>query len=279
MKFGIFTVSIPDYEPEQAIDVAADLGYDGLEWRVTKDEGDRSTPSFWKGNRSSLTAAELIVKAPALKAKAKERGIEFPSLGTYLDCYNLDAVEEGMKAAVAAGAKNLRIGTGGYNQALPHGEQMAKAKAQYRKVAELAGKHGVRAVVETHHGLITPTVALTMQVLEGLPSSSVGIMWDPGNQVIEGREQYRMALDIAGEYLAEIHVKNCVYEPTLVAGGALQWRTRWCSLQAGFVNWTEIMGLLKAKGYSGWIIFEDFSTDLPLAERLKANIAFFKALA
>ena len=60
MKFGIFTVSIPEYDPEKALEVAAEIGYDGLEWRVIKDDGDRSKPSFWSGNRTSMTAEELL---------------------------------------------------------------------------------------------------------------------------------------------------------------------------------------------------------------------------
>ncbi len=278
MKFGIFTVSIPEYEPEKALEVAAELGYDGLEWRVVKDDGDRAKPSFWSGNKTSMTAEEVLAKAPSLKAKAGELGLEMPSLGTYIDCHNLEAVETSMKAAAALGAKSLRVGTGGYKPERSHAELMAQAKEQYAKVAALAAKYGVRAVVETHHGLITPTVALTMQVLKGLPPEHVGIMWDPGNQAIEGRENYRMALDIAGPYLAEVHVKNCVYDPIAVAGSTAQWKVRWCQVQLGIVNWPEIMGELKRIGYDGWIVFEDFSTELPVHERLKANLAYFKTL-
>jgi len=279
MKFGIFTVSIPEYEPEKALEVAAEIGYDGLEWRIVKDDGERSKPSFWSGNRSSMTAEELIAKAPALKAKASSLGVEMPSLGTYIDCHNLEAVEISMKAASALGAKSLRIGTGGYKaDGGSHASQMARAREQYVKVAELAAKHSVRAVVETHHGLITPTVALTMQVLNGLPPERVGIMWDPGNQALEGRENYKMALDIAGPYLAEVHVKNCFYEPTFIAGSTMQWRPRWCQVQLGVVNWPEIMGELKRIGYDGWVIFEDFSTDQPVFERIKSNLSYFKTL-
>ena len=278
MKFGIFTVSTPDYDPEQAIEAASRLGYDGLEWRVIKDDGDRSKPSFWSGNRTSMTAEELVVKAPALKVKAAAANIQFPSLGTYVDCHNLDAVESAMKATAALGARNLRVGTGSYNKEIPHAVQMAKAREQYEKVAALAAKYGVRAVVETHHGLITPTVALTMQVLKGLPVENVGIMWDPGNQVIEGRENYRMALDIAGPYLAEIHIKNCRYDVEIVANGALKWHVRWAQIQLGVVNWAEVIAELKKIGYSGWLILEDFSTELPLEERLKGNLAYLKSL-
>lgn len=279
MKFGIFTVSMPDYEPEKALEVAAELGYDGLEWRVVKDEGDRAKPSFWSGNRTSMTAEELIANAAALKSKAASCKMEMPSLGTYIDCHNLEIVELSMKAAAAIGAKSLRIGTGAYKpESGAHREQMARAKAQYAKVAELAGKYGVKALIETHMGLITPSVSLAASVLEGLSPEKVGIMWDPGNQLIEGRETYRMAIDIAGPYLAEVHVKNCFFEEFAIAGGTMQWRPHWCQIQLGVVNWREAVAELKQAGYSGWLMFEDFSTELPLSDRLKNNIAYFKSI-
>ncbi|POP36226.1 sugar phosphate isomerase/epimerase, partial [Blautia producta] len=34
MKTGVFTVSMPEYSPKEAVRILKELGYDGVEWRV-----------------------------------------------------------------------------------------------------------------------------------------------------------------------------------------------------------------------------------------------------
>lgn len=289
MKFGVFTVSMPDYEPLEALEVLANLGYDGVEWRVTPDPGDKSRPTFWYGNRSSMSAEELIARAPALTERAAALGLEMPSLATYIDCFGrgrgieskgLEAVELHMQAAVAVGAKALRIGSGQFSgQGAPYPEQVQAVRDQYAQVARLAEKYDVRALIETHMGQLAPTVSTAMRILQGLDPQYVGIMWDPGNQVTEGREDYCMAVQLAGEYLGEVHVKNAVYEPVGIEQGAIVWGTRAVPVQRGIANWPEIMEVLSEAGYDGWLMFEDFSTEVPLEERLRQNLAWFRTLA
>ena len=280
MKVGIFTVSMPEFYPLEVLEITKKLGYDGVEWRVCTDKGDCARPSFWEGNRTTMTAEELIAKAPELKRAAAKLGVKMPSLGTCIDCYDLKVVELHMQAAKAIGAQTLRISPGEYNlQQGKYTELLEKARRQYAKVAKLAAQYGVRAVIETHPRLLTPSMSTTMRVLEGLDPKHVGVMWDPGNQVREGLEVYPMALDIAGEYLAEVHVKNLRYEVKDVAEGQLQWQPISCPVRTGIVNWPQVLRNLKAAGYSGWFFFEDFSTEAPILERLKNNLDWFRAFA
>ena len=60
MKFGVFTVSMPEYDAVQTLRKLKEFGYDGAEWRVFEDKGDTSKPTFWSGNRNSMTAQQLI---------------------------------------------------------------------------------------------------------------------------------------------------------------------------------------------------------------------------
>ena len=38
MKYAIFTVSLPDWEPTQALESLKQAGYEGNEWRVTDQQ-------------------------------------------------------------------------------------------------------------------------------------------------------------------------------------------------------------------------------------------------
>lgn len=289
IRFGVFTVSMPEYEPDKALELCAALGYDGVEWRVTRDDGDRANPTFWSGNRCGMTAEELIARAGALKERAGALGLEMPSLATYIDCFGrsretpaggMDNVELHMRAAVAVGARSLRIGAGRYSPADgPYPEQVERVRAQYAQVSRLAAQYGVRALIETHMGQLAPTVSHAMRILDGLDPQTVGIMWDPGNQVTEGREVPAMALELAGPYLGEVHVKNAVYEPVGYQAGQILWATRAAPVNRGIANWPEIMADLKRMGYEGWLFFEDFSTDQPTEKRLRQNLDWFRDLA
>lgn len=277
INIGVFTVSAPEYDPFEALDVFARLGYTGVEWRVIQDPGDKSKPSFWSGNRTSMSAEELIEKAPELKKKARSLGLAMPSLGAYVDCSHLGVVELHMKAAVAIGAKSLRIGPGAYNREQGrYRDLFKKARAQYAKVAKLAARYRVRALIETHMGLLTPSVASAVAVLQGLDPAHVGIMWDPANGVTEGAETCAMAVDLAGDYLAEVHVKNVRAESRREADGRTLWCYKSCPPDVGIVNWPAVVAELKKAKFKGWFFMEDFSTEQPLRERLEHDIRWFR---
>ena len=279
IKLGVFTVSLPDYDPVKALEVLAELGYDGVEWRIVKDAGDRSHPSFWSGNRTSMSPVEVIANAKMLKRKAREFGLRMPSLGTYLDCSDLDAVDLNMRAAVAIGARNLRIASGVYDgNKMKHADMMRKARRAYAKVAKLAAQHKVRALIETHMGLVAPSVFATMQILQGLDPKDVGIMWDPANQIAEGGETVAMALDIAGDYLAEVHAKNMKFVQQDTVRGQQVWSLANCPVHEGLVNWPDVVDHLHKINYKGWVMLEDFSTAKPAKERLRQNLRYFRAL-
>ncbi len=278
MKLGVFTVSMPDYSPEGCLNKLHELGYDGVEWRITEDNGDTSVPDFWSGNRTTMTAEQLINKAERLKKIAASLNISMPSLGAYIDCNNLDDVRQHCEAAQAIGAKNVRIGPGIYDETRNYIDQVNHAKKQYAKVAGIAKEYEVRAVIETHMGQLGPSVTKAMAILDGLPSNHVGIMWDPGNQICEGMELYSMVLDSIGEYLAEVHIKNMQWNYCEQETGQFSWEASTCPVHKGIVNWPKLIDLLKKRDYTGWLFFEDFSTEKPLDIRLKENLKWFKEL-
>ncbi len=36
LKFGVFSVSMPEYSPEKSVELLKELGYRGVEWRVAE---------------------------------------------------------------------------------------------------------------------------------------------------------------------------------------------------------------------------------------------------
>lgn len=112
MKFGVFTVMLPDLTPEAAVAALREAGYDGVEWRVTTVPASvrNDAPSFWGNNLCTLAPTrEDAQRGGTLAADA---GLAIPNLGTYIAVGDLPAVENAMQVAVAAGGAICARGCG-----------------------------------------------------------------------------------------------------------------------------------------------------------------------
>ncbi|MER5325820.1 sugar phosphate isomerase/epimerase family protein [Streptosporangium roseum] len=140
----------------------------------------------------------------------------------------------------------------------------------------LAGRYGVRALLEMHQRTICPSAALAMRVVGHLSPELVGVIYDPGNAVVEGFEEPEMALQILGEHLAHVHIKNVAFERP---GDGGPWRHRWTPMDDGILDVPRILGLLDGAGYRDWVSVEDFSADRSSAEALAFNAAYLRSHA
>jgi sugar phosphate isomerase/epimerase len=61
--------------------------------------------------------------------------------------------------------------------------------------------------------------------------------------------------------------------------GAAVWRNEWAPLTEGQGSVLEYFRALASAGYDGWVTVEDFSTDLPLAERTAGNLGYLRRTA
>jgi sugar phosphate isomerase/epimerase len=104
----------------------------------------------------------------------------------------------------------------------------------------------VAVLVETAPATTTPSTAQARALVEGLPPERVGVLYDPGNMVIEGHVDPRLALAELGPYLRHVHVKNIAWRRL---NGV--WRWRHASLDAGLLDWAEIVSALHKAGYRG----------------------------
>jgi sugar phosphate isomerase/epimerase len=273
MKFAVFTVMLPDLSPEKAVTALAQAGYDGIEWRVTTLDPARQneTPSFWGNNLCTLEPT--LENADRARELARGAGLELSNLGTYLSPGDLAAVEKAMQFAERAGAPSLRVNAEAYNG--DYHASFERSLEFYREVEKLAQRYKVRALVETHQGLITPSASLAHRFVSHFDPQYVGVIYDPGNMVLEGFETYLMGLQLLGPYLAHVHLKNAAFiRPD--NGGV--WQPRWMPLENGVVDFKNVLRSLMRVGYDGWLVMEDFSAARGSLETLTHNLTFIKNL-
>lgn len=288
MKLSIYTVSLPEYNIEESVALIKEMGYDAVEWRVDSTAGlprsmfpkdlDEYAFRYWLDNKSTLNVEDI--KNECLKAKqlCDEAGIEIVNLATTLrgDDSVLEAV---LEAAAAIGCKSIRGPLQAYNPALPYQEQFDEFRTYLAHCEPMLKKYGVKMLIETHHGMLITSASSALRILDGFDPDYFGLIYDPGNMVYEGYENYQMGFEMLGKYLAHVHVKNAA----LVPGekdeyGATKYVQSWVPLKEGSANLKAMIEALVKVGYDGVLSVEDFSNEKPTREKLEENIAYLKAL-
>ena len=278
MRFAVFSVGLPEHTPEEAVALLRDAGYDGVEWRVVDQQPSADgRPGFWRGNRCTWPLATLLDDAPRLKALTDGAGLAMPVLGTYATCHDLNAVERAMRGAQLLGVPQLRVNAGSYDGTKSYLAMRGESLARYREVESMARSHGVRALAELHHRSLLPSASAAAAFLSGFDPQHVGVIHDAGNFVYEGFEQYRLGLETLGPYLAHVHLKSARWRSVgKRPDGSTEWQAEAAPLTEGIVDLTALFRALRQVGYDGWVSFEDFSTERPVAERLRANLAYVR---
>jgi sugar phosphate isomerase/epimerase len=275
VKFSVFTASTPDWEPATAAGILAGQGWDGIEWRVT-DQDDAPVPGFWAGNRATWPLTGLEASLPEIARITRDAGLEFSGIGGYVRSFDRPNVARLLAATGALGAGRVRvtmpvIGSGDYR------ELFGATRADLEWAVGEAARHGVLVLVELHHQTIVASASAAVRLVDGLDPAHVGVIHDIGNLVIEGQEDPLAGFQMLGPYLAHVHVKNVAWQPAgRAADGSTTWSAEWATLRGGQADIEGYFKALDAYGYEGWVTVEDFSTDLPLEDRTRDNLAYLR---
>ncbi|WP_324715850.1 sugar phosphate isomerase/epimerase family protein [Carboxydochorda subterranea] len=267
MRYSVCSIIMAEHGPEEAAELAGRYGYDGIEWRV--HPGGHFAP------------VELPAAASRMRRLAEDHGLEIPALAAYVELGALGEGEEQAleelarvaEAAELAGARLFRVWAPAYDGSTPYGTLFDRARRGLEKAEAAARRHGVKAAVEIHLGGITPSAGLARRLVEGFDPAHVGLIHDPANLIYEGFENWRMGLELIGEYLAHVHVKNAAW----LRGPDGRWRCESAPLAQGQVEWPAVAAELRRAGYDGWLSLEDFSGQ-PVEDRLRSGIAFLHHL-
>lgn len=277
MKYAVFSVSTPEYEPDVAVRKIKEIGYDGIEWRVIDEDPDAKVASFWSKNRATLPFSTFEQDAPAWRKLTEDAGLEMPGVGTYTMCDDLDGAAQAMRGTKELGAPQLRMRVPNYDGVAPFRPLWETAQRQYGEVVELARQHGLKVLLELHHRSIVPSASAARLFLGDLDPAHVGVIHDAGNMVHEGFETPRLGFEMLGPYLAHVHVKNARWFPEKFnEDKSVRWKCDWAPLHKGVIDMRHLFGALHAVGYDGWIGLEDFSTEQKLDDRLRGNLEYLK---
>ncbi|NBC69933.1 sugar phosphate isomerase/epimerase family protein [Paenibacillus sacheonensis] len=277
MKLSIFTVAAPDLTPEELCEAAAAAGIAGLEWRCKETPAEllQEKPSFWGNNQCTISPNAGDAEISRFRHAAAGYNRQTIAVTPYLACGDIEGTEQVLRLAKRLDASMVRVGVPGYDRSKPYGELFGQAVRYLKEVERLALEYGVKALVETHHQTIAPSASLAHRLVSAFNPDAVGVLYDPGNMVHEGFENYRMGMELLGPYLAHVHVKNAGWQSVSPGTTAdhlnpVQWNSGWAPIANGIVPWKQVLRDLRAVGYDGWFGVEDFSGTFDTRTMLQA---------
>ena len=285
MKIGVFTVSMPEYDIPDTIKVLKELGYDGVEWKVSppapveKPENYSFDNRYWSYNLSTIDTNKIESVANEIKGQCRNSGIEIYSLTTYLTLWDIEEIQKVIRAAKIMECGIIRVNLPFYDEKDNYNCVFDRAKEQAKVVEKLAEASNVKIVFETHMGGIIPSASAAYRFVSGFNPEHIGVIYDPGNMVYEGFENYKIGVELLGKYLANVHLKNASWNFSGTdEDGIDSWTPEASTLKKGSANLKKLVEILKGAGYQGFLSVEDFSNDEDTYTKLKNNIGFIKLL-
>jgi sugar phosphate isomerase/epimerase len=269
----------PDYPAEEVARKIKEMGYEGVEWALAYENAVWDPSKQWH-----ISWENMEEDASRVKEISNKYGLEICSLGSSSDPADFEKVEKIFKCAKILGSPQARIGSARYDGKTNYNEILKKVKEDYKTVVKIAEDYGVKALIEIHPTIITPSASSTYCLLEGFNPRYVGAIFDPGNMVKEGWENFKMGIEILGDYLAHVHVKNQAWFYREIEGKK-KWVCDAASLSKGIVDWKEVLMALRSVGYKGYLSLEDFRggyCEIPKGitteEKLEEDINYLRTL-
>ncbi len=285
MKFAVFTVSTPEYNPAETIQLLKEVGYHGVEWRIAapppaaKPDNYTFERRYWSYNASTLDLENVIAVAPEISRLTQAAGLETCSLTTYLEPHQTALIETVLQAAKLLNCPQIRVNVPKYDESQNYCELFDRTVRQIAELETLACQYRVKINFEIHMGNIIPSASAAFRLVSHFDPNWIGIIFDPGNMVHEGFENYRLGVELLGSYLAHVHVKNALWELVETTAANIKvWKPVWSPVKAGYADLAKLVQVLKDHRYQGYLSLEDFSNEDDTRTKLQDNLEYLKQL-
>ena len=230
-RLCLLSSALPGVTAQVVAEKARDAGFPAIEWGVGPDQVTNGT------KREARGLLEL----------AAFHGLELVAVMVQTGPASLDK-PAGIKpiAAFAAelGAPYLRLWTPGFGGGR-FADELKKRRAAVAQAVEITSAHGIVLLLEHHPDSLAPSTTLTRELIEAHSPDEVGVLWDPGNGIIEGHLDPRR-----DRRPRRVPAPRARQEHRLAP-------ERWgleldlASLATGMLDWAALLAALDASGYRG----------------------------
>ena len=236
LKVAIFSKHLLFLHGEELAQVAAQIGFDGIDLAVRK--GGHVEPDRVKQD------------LPPLVATIRQHGLEVPMITTDITDDESAYANDVLGTASELGIHHYRWAQFKYTSNPPIAKQLEALCIRAARLAKLNARYRICAMYHTHSGidLVGAPIWDLHEILNGLDPALVGVNYDIGHATVEGGfggwiDSFR----ITGPYLRGIAVKDFLWEKD--AHG--EWRPAWKPLGQGMVRFPKFFEMVHAAQFSG----------------------------
>ena len=255
MKYAVNTNGLKNkYSISEIIDLTVKLGLDGIEWGLP-------------GLNDAKT--EIIEMAK----QTTDAGLEVVGYINGGRMFEAETMKKWAEVVHSVNGKSLRVAHPwiAYNfeeslhQEDSFNDIFKMAQNAIPNIVALSKESDTRFVVETHGGALVSSTMAAIKLFDGVDPAYVGIIYDPANTLLEGGQRPRSEIEIMGDYLSYVHVKNTMY----YSAGDLKrhpvprasWISKSIAPDCGILDWLEVYFALNIGKFQGYMSMEEFFTD------------------
>lgn len=198
-----------------------------------------------KGHVEPARVAEDLPRALDAIRKA---GSDVAMVTTDLRSASDPAAKPTFAAMQKLGLKLYKVGYWRYGAGERVEQSIDQCRTQFKSLLDLGKSYGVVAGLHNHSGAYFGCAVWDYrEILKEAAAAQAGYYFDPGHATIEGGAYgWRASLDLALSRLKMSAIKDFYWEKH---DG--KWRTAWCPLGQGMVNWPEVFKAYAKAGYNG----------------------------
>ncbi|NLO04380.1 MAG: sugar phosphate isomerase/epimerase [candidate division WS1 bacterium] len=243
LRIAICSKILQDYEISEAVSIAAEIGYEGIE-------------VF--GVEKHLPADVSDGRVRSLAGQLRNAGMECVTLCTYIGAFSQKSDDECLRdvehfrrymdIAEELECDMIRVQPGGPPKPTAAREDHWERAAFYlRECCDLALSRDLGVVMENNFGL-SATCDATLEMIARVDRPNLGINYDPGNLYRLDRYYGIEALARFGEFVWNVQVKDCYHDDSTDDYQLL--------LGEGEVDYGSIFAWLNENDYDGHVSAE-----------------------
>lgn len=277
MKVSVLSLIFSGRSLEEAIKLAKEIGFDGIELM---------------GREPHISADTTLERAKEIRSMLDSYELEIPAIASYVgefstasdsECVkSLESLEKYLDIMDVLKCDLIRVGCGGPNSFLSQNFHYEKALYWMEKCAVLAGQYNKKIAMEIHNGSLIETVESANKFVKDLNKDNVGLIHDAGNMYITDTDYGIKSVQILGNKIFHVHVKDEMRVNDDTLPGSFHARTIYGDeifqhklLGQGAVDHVPLFKALIKSGYNGFLSCECHAS-LEDVERAKYDLQEIK---
>jgi len=241
------------------VKAAGESGYDAVELRT---------------NERHLPSSTTDEQARSLRRLLDSYSLKVACIASFTGSYNskdddacaadLEELRRFAGLAHVLDCDLVRLLVGGPASAQASAADWARPIEWLGRAASVAAAEGVTAVIEIHNNDLVDDVASSLRVMQEVGSDHLGLIFEPANMFICGKEYREQAVTALAKHIAHVHVKDAIVLPAEESAQGLPFRIM--PLGLGQMDYLSVFRGLQSISYLGYVCVE-------LAESASAGLA------